>query len=207
MVTQRIQNTIQAGNVFLFDLIARISRPLVLGGLIYWLAILFLHIPVIVWWPLAWSIIQIVTLDIHLVILPTVAYSYARRGARAKLIVTVVVLLGVVVSSFALWLGRTETVFTVIRVATLISLSSIGLDSYMDSPEVSKMNNTWRMMTAIMLLVIDLILDILYQMQTTAQSFRMPSLVALPLNMWQLIIVNVLVLGGALLILPRKSAM
>ena len=130
MVTQRIQNIIQAGNVFLFDLIARISRPLVLGGILYWLAIMFLHIPVIAWWPLVWSIIQIVTLDIHLVILPAVAYSYARRGARPELIVIVMVLLGVVVSSLALWLGRTETILTVIRLSTLISLSSIGLDSY-----------------------------------------------------------------------------
>lgn len=128
MITQRIHSTMQASFAFLFNLVARTSRLLVLPGIMYWCAVSLLHIPVISWWPLTWAFLQSTTLDIHLVLLLALAYSYARSGERTSLIVTVVVLLGVIVSSLISLLGLTEPIFTVIRLLTLMSLSFLDLD-------------------------------------------------------------------------------
>lgn len=126
--TQKIQDMTQVGFVFLLNLLGRLSRPLALAGLIYWLGITFLHIAAVSWWSPTWAIIQIIAIDIHLILLPSIACSYARRGARASFVMTTIVLLGVIVSFIALFLGLTGQTFTLIRVAMLISLSYVDLD-------------------------------------------------------------------------------
>src|SRR5579864_2409123 len=93
-IEQITLESIEGVCTLLFGLIARLSQPLVILGLMYWAAVALAGIPISMfpWWNLAWPIVQSVAITTHLVTLPPVAYAQARAGERVKLIVTVIVL-------------------------------------------------------------------------------------------------------------------
>ena len=68
------------------------------------------------------------------------------------------------------------------------------------------MKTRCRRVIGFVLLVINLALDMLYQMQTTTQAFGMPSFKVFDSTIWQLIAVNILLVGIGLRILPSTSA-
>ena len=110
-------------NFTIFRSLARVSQPLVLFGLTYWVVI---HIggyplPTLPWFDVAWPYVQIVAIATHLAILPNYIATLTCSGREAELPMPMIAL--ALTACSLLCVGQLDAhTITLIRMLALVSI-------------------------------------------------------------------------------------